>query len=48
MLKKAKNEIPKASGLSKYINLSFIQPTSNVVERLFSKTRKVRREDRKK
>jgi hypothetical protein len=34
--------------LSKYINLSFIQPTSNVVERLFSKTRKVWREDRKK
>jgi hypothetical protein len=48
MLKRARKDIPAAVGSTKYINLSFIQPTSNCVERLFSRTRKVWREDRKK
>lgn len=48
MLKRVKNDIPIASASGKYINLSFLNPTSNCVERLFSRTRKVWREDRKK
>lgn len=48
LLKKAKKDLPLAIGASKYVNVDFVKPTSNVVERLFSKTRKVWREDRKK
>jgi hypothetical protein len=42
------NEIPASASTSKYINVNFVSPVDNVCERLFSNTRKVWREDRKK
>ena len=40
--------MPAGASTSKYINLDFVSPVDNVCERLFSNTRKVWREDRKK
>ena len=46
LMKRARREIPIVQ-VSKYINLAFVKADTCVVERLFSITRKVWREDRK-